>query len=34
MSCDFVYDVELSEEDFELLAEDEELCEEFLGELL
>lgn len=29
-----VYDVELTEEEYELLLEDEELCNEFIEELL
>ena len=29
-----VYDVELTEEEYELLLEDDELCNEFIEELL
>ena len=29
-----VYDVELTEEEYELLLEDDELCDEFIEELL
>ncbi len=29
-----VYDIELSEEEYELLLEDDELCDEFIEELL
>lgn len=34
IDCVVVYDVDLSEEEYELLLEDEELCDEFIEELL
>ncbi|WP_296875580.1 hypothetical protein [uncultured Methanobrevibacter sp.] len=32
--CVVVYDVELTDEEYELLLEDDELCDEFIEELL
>lgn len=34
IGCVVVYDVELTEEEYELLLEDDELCDEFIEELL
>jgi len=34
IDCVVVYDVELTEEEYELLLEDDELCDEFIEELL
>ena len=34
IDCVVVYDVELTEEEYELLLEDEQLCDEFIEELL
>lgn len=34
IDCAVVYDVELTEEEYELLLEDDELCDEFIEQLL
>ena len=34
VDCVVVYDVELTEEEYELLLEDDELCDEFIEQLL
>lgn len=34
IDCVVVYDVELTEEEYELLLEDDQLCDEFIEELL
>ena len=34
LDCVVVYDVELTDEEYELLLEDDELCDEFIEELL
>ena len=34
IDCAVVYDVELTDEEYETLLEDDELCDEFIEELL
>ncbi len=34
VDCVVVYDVELTDEEYELLLEDDELCDEFIEQLL
>lgn len=34
LDCVVVYDVELTDEEYELLLEDDELCDKFIEELL
>lgn len=34
IDCVVVYDIELTDEEYELLLEDDELCDEFIEELL
>ena len=34
IDCAVVYDVELTDEEYELLLEDDELCDEFIEELM